>query len=188
MFAGSSFGEVVRMLSILGSGGSSSIEKELKKKKQKYLFVGLVCVREEYQGQGYMRNALELAFEEGNRLGLPVVLDTDAKLKSDKYRHLGMELAGIRTCKNGCKLYELIKNPKLLLCDEPTAALDTKTSRDILILLEEINEKYGTTMLIVMHNNSIKKMVHKVLIIKDGLIHKSYENEVRVPARELEDL
>ena len=76
----------------------------------------------------------------------------------------------------------------LLLCDEPTAALDSKTSRDILILLEEINEKYGTTMLIVMHNNSIKKMVHKVLIIKDGLIHKSYENEVRVPARELEDL
>ena len=188
MFAGSSFGEVVRMLSILGSGGSSSIEKELKKKKQKYLFVGLVCVREEYQGQGYMRNALELAFEEGNRLGLPVVLDTDAKLKSDKYRHLGMELAGIRTCKNGSKLYELIKNPKLFLCDEPTAALDSKTSRDILILLEEINEKYGTTMLIVMHNNSIKNMVHKVLIIKDGLIHKSYENEVRVPARELEDL
>lgn len=82
----------------------------------------------------------------------------------------------------------LIKNPKLLLCDEPTAALDSKTSRDILILLEEINEKYGTTMLIVMHNNSIKNMVHKVLIIKDGQIHKSYENEVRVPARELEDL
>ena len=97
MFAESSFGEVVRMLSILGSGGSSSIEKKLKKKKQKYLFVGLVCVREEYQGQGYMRKALELAFAEGNRLGLPVVLDTDAKLKSDKYRHLGMELAGVRT-------------------------------------------------------------------------------------------
>ena len=91
MFAGSSFGEVVRMLSILGSG--------------------LVCVREEYQGQGYMRKALELAFAEGNRLGLPVVLDTDAKLKSDKYRHLGMELAGVRTCKNGSKLYELIKYP-----------------------------------------------------------------------------
>lgn len=71
---------------------------------------------------------------------------------------------------------------------QPTGALDSKTSRDILILLEEINEKYGTTMLIVTHNNSIKNMVHKVLIIKDGLIHKSYENEVRVPARELEDL
>ena len=82
----------------------------------------------------------------------------------------------------------LIKNPKLLLCDEPTGALDSKTSRDILILLEKINEKYGTTMLIVTHNNSIKNMVHKVLIIKDGLIKKDYENEVRVPAAELEDL
>lgn len=82
----------------------------------------------------------------------------------------------------------LIKNPKLLLCDEPTGALDSKTSRDILILLEKINEKYGTTMLIVTHNNSIKNMVHKVIIVKDGLIKKDYINETRVPAAELEDL
>lgn len=82
----------------------------------------------------------------------------------------------------------LIKNPKLLLCDEPTGALDSKTSRDILILLEEINKKYGTTMLIVTHNNSIKNMVHKVIILKDGMIKKEYENETRVPAAELEDL
>lgn len=82
----------------------------------------------------------------------------------------------------------LIKNPKLLLCDEPTGALDSKTSRDILVLLEEINRKYGTTMLIVTHNNAIKNMVHKVIIVKDGLIKKDYENEVRIPAAELEDL
>ena len=82
----------------------------------------------------------------------------------------------------------LIKNPKLLLCDEPTGALDSKTSRDILILLEEINKKYGTTMLIVTHNNSIKNMVHKVIILKDGLIKREYENEKIVPAAELEDL
>lgn len=82
----------------------------------------------------------------------------------------------------------LIKNPKLLLCDEPTGALDSKTSRDILILLEQINARYGTTMLIVTHNNSIKNMVHKVIHIKDGMINREYENEVRVPATELEDL
>lgn len=82
----------------------------------------------------------------------------------------------------------LIKNPKLLLCDEPTGALDSKTSRDILILLEQINQKYGTTMLIVTHNNSIKNMVHKVIIIKDGQIHRDYENENRIPAEQLEDL
>ena len=82
----------------------------------------------------------------------------------------------------------LIKNPKLLLCDEPTGALDSKTSRDILILLEKINATYGTTMLIVTHNNAIRNMVHKVIIIKDGQISEDYENETRLPAKSLEDL
>lgn len=67
----------------------------------------------------------------------------------------------------------LVKNPKLLLCDEPTGALDSKTSRDILVLLEEINAKYGTTMLIVTHNNSIKNMVHKVIFIRMVLLARS---------------
>lgn len=82
----------------------------------------------------------------------------------------------------------LIKNPKLLLCDEPTGALDSNTSRDILILLEKINAAYGTTMLIVTHNNSIKNMVHQVIVIKDGRIVKDYKNDVRIKAAELEDL
>lgn len=82
----------------------------------------------------------------------------------------------------------LIKNPKLLLCDEPTGALDSNTSRDILILLEQINERYGTTMLIVTHNNSIKNMVHKVIFLKDGLVKTEYMNEKRIPAADLEDL
>lgn len=82
----------------------------------------------------------------------------------------------------------LIKNPLLLLCDEPTGALDSKTSRDILVLLEEVNRKYGTTMLIVTHNNSIKNMVDQVIVLKDGQIKKDYRNEKKVPAAELEDL
>ncbi|SDI98055.1 putative ABC transport system ATP-binding protein [Lachnospiraceae bacterium G41] len=82
----------------------------------------------------------------------------------------------------------LIKNPKLLLCDEPTGALDSNTSRDILMLLEQINQKYNTTMVIVTHNNSIKNMVHKVIFLKDGLVKNEYINENRVSANELEDL
>ncbi len=82
----------------------------------------------------------------------------------------------------------LIKNPKLLLCDEPTGALDSKTSRDILILLEKINAQFGTTMVIVTHNNAIKDMVDQVIILKDGLIKKNYKNETKVSAAELEDL
>ncbi|BBF42788.1 ABC transporter, ATP-binding protein [Lachnospiraceae bacterium KM106-2] len=82
----------------------------------------------------------------------------------------------------------LVKNPKLLLCDEPTGALDSATSKDILILLEKINQLYGTTMLIVTHNTTIKDMVHKVIKIKDGRVVKDYQNEVIVKAADLEDL
>ena len=82
----------------------------------------------------------------------------------------------------------LIKNPNILLCDEPTGALDSKTSKDILILLEKINKGYGTTMLIVTHNNAIKNMVHKVVYLKDGIVKREYLNANRVSASELEDL
>ena len=56
------------------------------------------------------------------------------------------------------------------------------------MLLEQVNRKYGTTMLIVTHNNAIKNMVHKVIILKEGLIKKDYYNETLIPAAELEDL
>lgn len=74
----------------------------------------------------------------------------------------------------------LAKDPKIILGDEPTGALDSETG--LIVLLEKINAKYGTTMLIVTHNNSIKNMVHKVIFLKDGLVTKDYENESRVPA------
>ena len=81
------------------------------KEKKPYIFVGLVCVREQYQGQGYMRKVMDIAFAEGNRLGVPVILETDAKSKCDKYVHLGMELAGVRDIGKFGKLYDLIKKP-----------------------------------------------------------------------------
>ncbi|MBC3900382.1 ABC transporter ATP-binding protein [Acetobacterium malicum] len=80
----------------------------------------------------------------------------------------------------------LIKNPELLLCDEPTGALDYQASREILTLIEKINKKYGTTMLIVTHNTAIKEMVHRVIKIKDGQISEDYANTVLKPASQLE--
>ncbi len=80
----------------------------------------------------------------------------------------------------------LVKNPKLLLCDEPTGALDYVTSKEILILLEEVNKKYGTTMLIVTHNTAIKDMVDKVIKIKDGRIAEEYVNTNKKKASEIE--
>lgn len=82
----------------------------------------------------------------------------------------------------------LIKNPKLLLCDEPTGALDSKTSKEILILIEKINKKFDTTILIVTHNDIIKNMAYKIIQIKDGKITKDYTNENRVEAKSLEEL
>ena len=76
----------------------------------------------------------------------------------------------------------LMKNPKLLLCDEPTGALDSKTAKEILILLEKINQIYGTTILMVTHNAAIRSMAHKVIQIRDGQISGEYENDSRIPA------
>ncbi|URZ02602.1 ABC transporter ATP-binding protein [Clostridium felsineum] len=80
----------------------------------------------------------------------------------------------------------LIKNPKLLLCDEPTGALDYKTAKEILILMEKVNKNYGTTMLTVTHNDSMKGMAHHVIRIKDGKIYKDYKNKELVEASKLD--
>ena len=76
--------------------GGASLQDSMDKERKPYIFVGLVCVREKYQRQGYMRKVLDIAFAEGDRLGVSVILETDAKNKCDKYVHLGMELAGTR--------------------------------------------------------------------------------------------
>ena len=91
--------------------GGASLQDRMDKGKKPYIFVGLVCVCEQYQGQGYMRRVMDMAFAEGNRLHVPVILETDAKSKCDKYMHLGMELSGIRNIGAYGKLYDLIKYP-----------------------------------------------------------------------------
>ena len=103
------FGSVVRFVKIMSKGGSG-LDKKLDKEKTPYIFVGMVCV-EQFQGQGYMRKVMDIAFSEGNRLKVPVILETDAKSKCDKYVHLGMELAGERRFGDYGVLYDLIKYP-----------------------------------------------------------------------------
>lgn len=101
---------LVRFIRIMSKGGSG-LGKQLDKAKKPYIYIGMVCVREPYQGQGYMRRVMDMAFAEGNRLGVPVILDTDARSKCDKYIHLGMELAGTRRFGEYGVLYDLIKYP-----------------------------------------------------------------------------
>lgn len=80
----------------------------------------------------------------------------------------------------------IVKNPDILLCDEPTGALDYNTSKEILKLLEEINQKYGNTIIMVTHNDAIKNMADRVITLRDGKIRKNYKNENKQSAADLE--
>lgn len=80
----------------------------------------------------------------------------------------------------------IIKNPDILLCDEPTGALDYNTSKDILKLIEDVNKKYGNTIIIVTHNDAIKNMADTVVNLKDGKIKSIKQNENKVSASDLE--
>lgn len=80
----------------------------------------------------------------------------------------------------------IVKNPDILLCDEPTGALDYNTSKEILKLIEDVNKKYGNTVIMVTHNDAIKNMADRVVRLRDGVIRKNYINEARLSAQELE--
>jgi putative ABC transport system ATP-binding protein len=80
----------------------------------------------------------------------------------------------------------IVKNPDILLCDEPTGALDYNTSKDILQLIETVNQKYGNTVIIVTHNDALKGMADRVVKLRDGNVRQNYCNEKRIPARELD--
>ena len=80
----------------------------------------------------------------------------------------------------------VVKNPDILLCDEPTGALDYNTSKEILKLIENVNQKYGCTVVMVTHNDAIRHMADQVFYLRDGVIRKSYFNDAKVSASELE--
>ncbi len=80
----------------------------------------------------------------------------------------------------------IVKNPDILLCDEPTGALDYNTSREILKLIETVNQKYKSTVIMVTHNDAIKYMADTVVMFKDGMIRDVIKNTNKVSADELE--
>ena len=80
----------------------------------------------------------------------------------------------------------LVKNPDILLCDEPTGALDYKTSKEILKLIEDVNKKYGNTIIMVTHNDAIKNMADRVIKLRDGAVRHNDVNEHKVSAEDLD--
>ena len=80
----------------------------------------------------------------------------------------------------------LVKNPKILLCDELTGALDTKSSRSVLKVIETVNQKYHTTIIIITHNEAIQGIADVIIRFKDGNIHSIENNEHKIAANDLE--
>ena len=80
----------------------------------------------------------------------------------------------------------IVKNPDLLLCDEPTGALDYNTSKEILSLISEVNKKYQSTIIIVTHNAAIKNMADTVITLRDGTVRESYHNQSKISAADLD--
>ncbi|MBQ6016462.1 MAG: ABC transporter ATP-binding protein [Clostridiales bacterium] len=80
----------------------------------------------------------------------------------------------------------VVKNPDILMCDEPTGALDYKTSKEILALIEDCNRKYGSTIIMVTHNEAIKYMADHVIKLRDGVVRHNDINDKKIPASELE--
>ncbi len=80
----------------------------------------------------------------------------------------------------------IVKNPDILLCDEPTGALDYHTSKEILKLIETVNQKYGTTVIMVTHNDAIKGMADQVVRLRDGRIGMNSRNDSRISADALD--
>ena len=115
---------------------------------------------------------------------LPMDQVLDA-LEITKYRHrFPRELSGGQQQRVAIAR-AMIKNPKLLLCDELTGALDTHSSRTVLEFVEKMNKEFGTTILIITHNESIAQMADRILWIKDGKIDRQEDNPQRVPAADL---
>lgn len=80
----------------------------------------------------------------------------------------------------------IVKNPDILLCDEPTGALDYATSKEILQLIENVNKKYGNTVIMVTHNEAIRNIADHVIKLRDGTVRSNESNSHRIPAAELE--
>lgn len=80
----------------------------------------------------------------------------------------------------------IVKNPDLLLCDEPTGALDYETSKEILTLIEELNKKYHSTIILVTHNEAIKDMADHIIKLRDGNIRRDEYNSCKISAKDLE--
>ncbi|MCR4755229.1 MAG: GNAT family N-acetyltransferase [Lachnospiraceae bacterium] len=99
------FGNIIKKF----QAGGASLEKKYRDSKKQFVQIELLAVKKEYQGKGFMRPLVETAFEVAKQNNLPVIVSTDAKLKKDKYAHIGMELVNIRKLGDKSFMYDLVR-------------------------------------------------------------------------------
>ena len=141
---------------------------------QMYNLIPNLTVRENIEVGAYLSDHALDVYELLDTLGL-----------ADHQRKLPNQLSGGQQQRTAIGR-AIVKNPDILLCDEPTGALDYNTSKEILKLIETVNQKYGNTVVMVTHNDAIKDMADRVVRIRDGMIRKNYLNEHKVSAEALD--
>lgn len=199
-------GEIIVILGPSGSGKStmlnmlSGIDNPTKgkiifngKRIDKMNEIELTDYRKDYLGFIFQSYNLisNLTVKENIELGKelaikPLEIDevmTSVELKDQKnkypYQLSGGQMQRVAIARS------LVKNPKVLFCDEPTGALDENTGKKVLALLQTINEKYNTTMIIVTHNPSIALMAHTVIKMNSGKIVEIIKNKQTISANDL---
>lgn len=169
-------------ITIQGEKTADMNEKKLTQYRRKHLgyifqmynLIPNLTVRENIEVGAYLSD---------NPLNVEELLDT---LGLTKHAHkLPSQLSGGQ--QQRCAIGRaIVKNPDILLCDEPTGALDYVTSKEILKLIETVNQKYGNTIIMVTHNDAIKNMADRVVKLRDGQIRKNYLNEEKIAAQDLD--
>lgn len=130
---------------------------------------GLIVARKMHKAE-----AIEIGKKALDKVGL-----------SDRYDYYPSQLSGGQQQRTAIGR-AIIKNPDILLCDEPTGALDYKTSKEILDLIERVNKKYGNTVILVTHNDAIKRMADRVIRLRDGMIRSDELNAEKLSAMQLD--
>lgn len=130
---------------------------------------GLIVARKMHKAE-----AIEIGKKALDKVGL-----------SDRYDYYPSQLSGGQQQRTAIGR-AIIKNPDILLCDEPTGALDYKTSKEILDLIERVNKKYGNTVILVTHNDAIKRMADRVIRLRDGMIRSDEVNREKLGAMQLD--
>ena len=169
-------------ITVDGAGISEMTEKELAAYRRRHLgyifqmynLIPNLTIRENIEVGAYLS-------------GDP--LDVDALMEvlglTDQAKKLPSQLSGGQQQRTAIGR-AVVKNPAILLCDEPTGALDYNTSKEILKLIETVNQKYGNTVVMVTHNEAIGQIADRVISLRDGKVHRDRTNGQKITAEELE--